>query len=64
MRDPDRIDEFCGELARIWHGVPDWRFGQLMYNVFAAYTSRTGLDVFYLEDEKMLEFLKEYFNEV
>ena len=31
MRDPDRIDAFCKELAKIWKSkVPDWRFGQLV----------------------------------
>lgn len=34
MRDPMRIDKFCQRLAAVWKTVPDWRFGQLMVNLF------------------------------
>lgn len=26
MRDINRIDKFCNELAKYWKQVPDWRF--------------------------------------
>ena len=61
MRDPKRIDEFCKKLAHYWHIVPDWRFGQLIVNVFGEYVSKTGRDLFFPEDDELLEFLKEYF---
>lgn len=51
MRDPNRIDEFCAELAAVWHKVPDWRFGQLVANVL-------GVDPFYVEDEDAMTLLK------
>ena len=61
MRDPKRIDEFCAELAKLWHNVPDWRFGQLMSNVLGEYTYQTHRDIFFPEDDEMLEFFKKYF---
>lgn len=61
MREPKRIDEFCAELAKLWHKVPDWRFGQLMSNVLGEYTYQTHRDIFFPEDDEMLEFFKKYF---
>ena len=54
MRDPKRIDDFCRRLAVCWHQVPDWRFGQLMVNMFGAY----GKDQFFPEDEEMIRFFE------
>lgn len=56
MRDPKRIQAFCNRLARAWEMVPDWRFGQLMFNAI----SEMGRDPFYLEDDKMIEYLENY----
>lgn len=61
MRDPNRIDKFCNELAEMWHKVPDWRFGQLMDNVLGSYVGDTGNDVFFVEDDEMLDYFKKYF---
>ena len=63
MRDPNRIDEFCKELKEMWHKVPDWRFGQLMSNTLGAVYQKTNNDPFYIEDDKMLQILKEVFKE-
>ena len=58
MRDPERIDKFLEELGTIWKTqCPDWRFGQLIFNVVSA----TG-DPFYCEEDKMLERFKAYFD--
>lgn len=60
MRDPARIDEFCKELAELWKSeVPDWRFGQLICNVFSTFTS----DPFFIEDGRMIEKIKVYFEQ-
>ena len=57
MRDPNRIDTFLKELGKIWkEEVPDWRFGQLMFN----FLSQTG-DPFYWEEDKFIKRLKEFF---
>lgn len=61
MRDPKRIDKFCGKLAELWHMVPDWRFGQLMSNVLGEYVGKTHRDIFFPEDDEMLAFFEEYF---
>ena len=63
MRDPNRIDKFCNELAELWHKVPDWRFGQLMMNLFAVYKIKySAVDWFNAEDDELINFFKEYFN--
>lgn len=62
MRDPARINKFCDELKAIWSRVPDWRFGQFMSNMLGAYVSETGRDIFYPEDDEMIEFFRKYIN--
>ena len=61
MRDPKRIDEFCEELKKMWQQVPDWRFGQLIVNALGEIQAKEKCDVFFVEDDKMLEDLKEVF---
>lgn len=51
MRNPERIKPFLNELEKVWNEVPDWRFGQLVVNLF-------GTDPFYIEDEQALEIIK------
>lgn len=63
MRDPNRINLFCNDLALYWRKYfPDMRFGQLMCNFFGWVASETGKrrDPFYPEEEKMIEYFKEY----
>ena len=58
MRNPARIDVFCAHLAKLWKSnCPDWRFGQLVTNLM-----RTK-DIFYLEEDEMLDYIEEYFKE-
>lgn len=61
MRDINRIEPFMNELTEIWHTVPDWRFGQLIEN-FKKFTEVE--DLFYIEDDKMLEVLKKFKEEL
>lgn len=63
MRDPARIDKFCNELAKLWHEVPDWRFAQFMYNIELAWRNNEVLDYFFVEDERFMKFMKEYFGD-
>jgi len=59
MRDINRIDTFCTELAEIWKtNAPDWRFGQLMVNVLNSMPK----DPFFPEEDEMLQFFKDYFS--
>lgn len=61
MRDPNRIQKFCNELADLWRKVPDWRFGQFISNVLGAYVAETRRDIFFPEDEDLMAFMKKYF---
>lgn len=55
MRDINRIDPFLEKIGELWKRVPDWRFGQLMYN----FLSEIG-DPFYLSEDEFLKKLDEY----
>lgn len=59
MRNPKRIDDFCEKLKEYWHKVPDWRFGQLINNIYRTYHLGDG---FYVEDDKLLEFMADFFD--
>lgn len=61
MRDINRIEPFMNELLKIWEIVPDWRFGQLVEN-FKRFARVE--DLFYIEDDKMLEVLKQFKKEL
>lgn len=61
MRDINRIDSFCKELATMWKRVPDWRFGQLMSNFLGDVYCMTNKDVFYIEDDELLEYVEEFY---
>ena len=59
MRDPSRIFDIMEELTKGWTQVPDWRFGQLIENL-KRYIGT--YDLFYIEDEDMIKYIKDYFN--
>lgn len=52
MKDPNRIDIICDLLKEVWKQYSDWRLGQLLFNATQQY------DIFFVEDEKMIEALK------
>ena len=55
MRNPKRIDEIIEALRIYWKQYPDLRLGQLIYNL-----NKSGnRDVFFPEDDKWLEWIKE-----
>ena len=45
------------EITKCWEEVPDWRFGQLMLNVFGT----SDIDPFFLEEDEMLKCFKKFF---
>lgn len=53
----DRIDNFCERLKNQWKRYPDFRFGQMMINMF--YSVQQHEDPFYTEDDKMIEYIEE-----
>lgn len=53
MRDPNRIEPFLAEVAKMWHKVLDWRFGQLICNM------PFKTDPFFLEENEFLDVMKQ-----
>ena len=60
MRDLGRIYPICNKLAECWSQHPDLRFGQFMCNFMHWVKYEKCIDPFYVEDDRMLEYLKEY----
>jgi len=61
MRDPNRLDVFYEKLRDIHKKYfPDWRFGQLCSNFFGWLGDDKKIDLFFPEEDKMLEYLEEY----
>ena len=66
MRNPDRLDSFYEEMCKIHkERFPDWRFGQLMVNFFSWLLSEGKTnDIFFPEEEKMIEWFNEYAKQI
>ena len=47
MRDINRIEPFCKELAQLWKKYPDLRFGQIMSNIARDVQMEHRKDMFY-----------------
>ena len=58
MRDKNRIEPFCMELAELWSNHPDLRFGQLMYNILNYAQFEHKKDPFYMEEEEFMNILR------
>ncbi len=59
MRDINRIDRILAEIGEVWKDYPDLRFTQLIVNVMSA----KGSDLYYMEDERFVKVLKEYYGD-
>lgn len=59
MRDVNRMDDFLNKFKEYWAKVPDWRFMQLICNL----QSFCGSDMFYMEEDRFLQYLETYFEE-
>lgn len=61
MRDPNRLDSFYDELKEIHKKCfCDIRFGQWCSNFFGWLMLEKGIDLFFPEEDEMLEYIKEY----
>lgn len=61
MRSPDRLDTFYDGLKDIHKKYfCDWRFGQFCSNFFGWLYGEKGIDLFFPEENEMLEYIKEY----
>lgn len=58
MRDVNRIKPFCDEFAELWSKHPDLRFGQIMNNIAKYVQMVYGKDIFYLEENELMEIIK------
>ena len=60
MRNKRRIDLVLDQIERLWESSPDLRYFQLMDVLGTMYLleNDTFPDVFYLEDDKFLQWLK------
>lgn len=57
MRDKKRINLMLNEIAELWeNNCPDWRFGQLISNIF------DNNDLFFIDDDTFMEVVKNFFN--
>lgn len=63
MRDIARIDKFCDQLKEEWKKYPDYRFGQMIMNVFGE-MAKSGKDPFFPEDEEMMKAIKAHLNKI
>lgn len=64
MRDPNRLYKFYDELRDIHMTYfPDWRFGQLINNVLGWWTAKYKRDIFFPEEDEMIEMIKKYIEE-
>ena len=61
MRDRKRLDNFYLELCEIHKKYFfDWRFGQFCSNFFSWLYQEKGIDLFFPEEDRMMEYIKEY----
>ena len=61
MRDPKRLDKFYDELKELHKNeVPDWRVGQLFSNFYVWLVSEKKMDMFFPEEDRLIEYFKEY----
>ncbi len=63
MRNPNRLYSFYDDMRDIHvKSFPDWRFGQLMSNFFGWLMSEKKKDLFFPEEDEMIEYFKEFAN--
>lgn len=61
MRNPNRLYDFYKQLQEIHITYfPDWRFGQLCSNFFSWFATEKKRDLFFLEEDEMIDHIKEY----
>lgn len=61
MKDKKRISKIIEEVKKVWLRFPNLRLGQLIIN--AIENEKVQPDLYYIEDEKMIEVLKDYYKE-
>lgn len=64
MRDVNRLDNFYNTLKEFHKNIPDWRFGQFIMNFISWYASNYHMDLFYMEEDEILFYIKEFLKEM
>lgn len=65
MRDPNRLISFYDKIRVIhMNHFPDWRFGQLMYNFFNWVSVEKEIDIFFPEENRLIELLEEFVGDI
>ena len=64
MRDPKRIDEILNLIKSIWISYPDLRLIQLLICILPKQGPWHDGDYFYMEDEKLVKYLKTYLKNI
>ena len=64
MRDANRLYNFYNKNRENHMKLPDWRFGQFILNFISWYYNKYKMDIFYIEDDDMLKYIKEFVDEV
>ena len=61
MRNPDRLDSVYAEICRLHKEyLPNWRIGQLWVNFYGWLMNDKGLDMFFPEENRLLEYFIEF----
>ena len=64
MRDKYRLYKFYEELREIhMKYFSQWRFGQMISNVLGDWQAKTKRDIFFPEEDEMIQIFKDYINE-
>lgn len=64
MRDPNRLYSFYDRLREIhMTHFSDLRFGQLINNVLGWYYSKNKRDIFFPEEDEMIQIFEDYVKE-
>lgn len=65
MRDPNRLDAFYTEKCRLHKKyLPDFRAGQLDSNFYGWLMAEKKMDLFFPEEDNMIEYFREYVKSV
>jgi len=60
MRDPKRIPVVMDDIMHQWAKYPDLRLGQMISSAMNG----CGVDLFYIEDDELVERIKKHFKGV
>ena len=61
MRNPNRLDSVYAEIARLHKEyLPDWRVCQLWVNFYRWMDVEKHKDLFFPEEDKLLEYFSEF----